>query len=63
VGFDYRVVIGPGLFQPVREEFDGGCPLATPDQKADRSRTESTHHPKNIFHRVAPSIVLIPTRW
>jgi hypothetical protein len=57
VGFDNRVVIGPGLFKAVREEFDGGCPLATPDQKADRSRTESTDHPKNIFHRVAPYCV------
>ena len=43
-------MVGPGVFEAVREQFDGRGALAVPDQKAGCGGAESTHHPKNIFH-------------
>ena len=44
------VMVGPGVFKAMREQFDGRGALAVPDQKAGCRGAESTHHPKNIFH-------------
>jgi hypothetical protein len=63
---DDRVVVGPGLFETVREQFDWGCTLAAPYQKASCCGAESTHHPKNILHALPPflliAIFLVPRR-
>jgi hypothetical protein len=49
-------MVGPGFFETVRQQFDGRRPLAVPYEKTGRRGTKSTHHPKNIFHYVAPSL-------
>jgi hypothetical protein len=52
---DDRMVIGPGFFKAVRQEFDGWFSVWRPDQKADCRSTEPTDQPKNIFHCYVPS--------
>jgi hypothetical protein len=49
-------MVGPGFFETVRQQLDGRRPLAVPYEKTGRRGTKSTHHPKNIFHYVAPSL-------
>ena len=53
------MVVGPGLFEAMREELDGRIALASPDQKAGGSGAESTDGPKNIFHCLPPVVRLI----
>jgi hypothetical protein len=53
-------MVGPGLFEAVREQFDGRGTLAVPYQKAGCRSAESTHHPKNIFHALPFLCVQIP---
>ena len=50
VELDDGVMVGPGLFETVREQFDGRRTLAVPYQKASCRGAESADHPKNIFH-------------
>jgi hypothetical protein len=57
-GFDDGVVVGPGLFEAMREELNGRIALASPDQKAGGSGAESTDGPKNIFHLLTPRCAL-----
>jgi hypothetical protein len=47
---DDGVMVGPGLFEAVREQFDRLGAIRIPDQKACCSCAESTYHPKNVFH-------------
>jgi len=51
------VVVGPGLFEAVSEQFDGRGALAVPYQKASCCGAESAYHPKSVFHGVAPLVV------
>jgi hypothetical protein len=44
------MVVGPGFFKAMRQQFDGLRAIGVPDQKTDCGGTEPTHHPKNIFH-------------
>jgi hypothetical protein len=55
--FDDGVVIGPGPFEAVSEEFNGRGSVGIPDQKTSGRCAKSTHHPKNIFHCVAPFLL------
>jgi hypothetical protein len=60
--FDDGVMVGPSLFETVREQFDGRGTPAVPYQKASCRCAKTAHHPKNILHCVAPYLcsVLIP---
>jgi hypothetical protein len=66
---DDGVVVGPGLFKTMGEQFDGRRPLAVPYEKAGCRGAESADHPKNIFHCAGPSFAFgidlpgIATRW
>jgi hypothetical protein len=44
------MVVGPGLLEPVGQQFDRLCAVAGEDQKSSRCGAESTYHPKNVFH-------------
>jgi hypothetical protein len=44
------MMIGPGRLETVRKQFDRRRSFPVPYQKAGCRCTESTHHPKNIFH-------------
>jgi hypothetical protein len=44
------VVVGPGVLEPLSQQFDGVGAAAGQDEKACRGCTESTDYPKNIFH-------------
>jgi hypothetical protein len=49
------MMIGPGLFETVREQLYGLGAAGPKDQKTSSGGTEASNHPKNTFHRVAPS--------
>ena len=51
---DDGVVVGPCLFQAVREQFDGLRTFRPPDQKAYCRSAKTTDQPKNIFLSVSP---------
>jgi hypothetical protein len=48
--FDDGVVVGPSLFEPVCQQFNGLGAFASQDEKAGCRSAKSTHHPENIFH-------------
>ena len=60
---DDGVMMGPGLFETVREQVDGGRALAVPYQKASCRGAESAYHPKNIFHCAALSAFGLRSFW
>jgi hypothetical protein len=47
-------MIGPSLFQPVGEQFDGLGAFTSQDEKAGCRSAKSTYHPENTFHCVDP---------
>lgn len=47
---DDGVVVGPGLLEPMRQQFDGLCAVAGEDEKSSRCCAESACYPKDIFH-------------
>ena len=49
-GFHHGVVVGPRLFEAMRQQFDRGCAFGIPQEEAGCCRTESTNHPKNVSH-------------
>jgi hypothetical protein len=53
-GFYDGVVVGPGFFKAMCEEFNGEASAGVPDHKAERRSAESTDHTKNVFHGGAP---------
>ncbi len=53
------MVIGPGVFEPMREQFDGLGAPGIQNQKASRRGTNSTDQAKKIFHCV-PSRFFTP---
>jgi hypothetical protein len=55
-GFDDCVVVRPGLFETMRQQFDRRPVAGAQDQKSGCRSAKSTNHPKNIFHRIAPSL-------
>jgi hypothetical protein len=44
------MLAGPGLFETMREQWDGDRAPAVPGQKAGCGSAEFTYRPKNIFH-------------
>src|SRR5437660_10184219 len=44
------MVVGPGLFETVREQFDRRRTLARPCEEAERRSAESTNRPKKFRH-------------
>jgi hypothetical protein len=61
MGFDRKlirlndgVVIGPCLFEAVREKFDRLSTFGSPDEKADCRCAKTADQPKDIFHAVFP---------
>jgi hypothetical protein len=59
-GFHNSMMVGPGYFQTVRQKLNGLRARGSEDQKTSSGGTEASNHPKNIFHRVAPLVVLTP---
>jgi hypothetical protein len=49
------MMVGPSFFQTVRQQLDGLGATGSEDQKTSSGGTEASYHPKNTFHRVAPS--------
>jgi hypothetical protein len=49
------MVIGPSLFETVREKFDGLGTFRSPDQKACCRSAKAAYQPKNIFHALFSS--------
>jgi hypothetical protein len=52
------VVIGPCLFEAVREKFDRLSTFGSPDEKADCRCAKTADQPKDIFHAVFPFVLL-----
>src|ERR1700678_2459460 len=48
------MVIGPGLFEAMREKFDRLSAFRSPDEKADCRCAKTADQPKNIFHALFP---------
>jgi hypothetical protein len=44
------MMVGPCLFEAVREQFDRKRTLARPCEKAERRSAESTNRPKKFRH-------------
>jgi hypothetical protein len=57
---DHGAMIGPGFFEPVREQFHRLSTTSVQNQKACRRSAKSTYHPENSLHRVDP-LALVST--
>jgi hypothetical protein len=62
-GFHNSMMVGPGYFETVRQQLDGLGARGSEDQKTSSGGTEASNHPKNIFHRVAPSCCSDSAIW
>src|SRR6266403_2095731 len=58
VGLDDGVVVCPGLFETVGEQFDRRLAVARPCEKAERRSAEPTNRKNNFRHHslIAPSV-------
>jgi hypothetical protein len=55
-GFDDGMVIGPGYLEAMGQQLYRWRTFRTQDQKSRCCRAKAAHHPKNIFHCLAPSL-------
>jgi hypothetical protein len=62
-GFHNSMMVGPGYFQTVCQKLNGLRARGSEDQKTSSGGTETSNHPKNIFHRVAPLICSDSAIW
>jgi hypothetical protein len=62
-GFYDGVVVGPGFFKAMCEEFNRKGAAGVPDHKAERCSAESTDHTKNVFHGGAPLFTAGMALW
>jgi len=53
-GFNNSMMVSPGVFQLVSQEFDSRGLSTSKDQKSSGSSTESTDHPESALHRISP---------
>jgi hypothetical protein len=59
---DNGVMIGPGLFEAMREKFNRLRAIGVPDKEPDCGSTESTHYPENAFHLALTPPSHLPVR-
>ena len=57
-GFDDGVMVGPGSFKPVGEEFDGRGSGGVPSEKTESCDAGPTDQPENALHDVFPRMFL-----
>jgi hypothetical protein len=49
-GLNDGMVVCPGLFEAMRQQFDGLGAVGIPDEEASCGCAKSANHPKNISH-------------